>query len=420
MEKEIWKNVVGYEGLYEISSLGRVKRLSRVKKDSMGRKTLLKEKILKNGIAKQTGYPSVNLSNNGIAKTFCIHKLIADAFLPNPNNLPCVNHIDEDRSNSVLSNLERCTYAYNNSYGNARAKRRNSLRKYYERNSIPMKSLNKDVILSVTQYTLEGDIISFFKGGYPEIREKLGLGSSVLSCLCHKTNSAYGYVWRYDGDDFSYTKRRTNKGRKFPNVKHSHQKYVVKIDGNGNEIERYKSVSDAGKKNGFDRHYFSTTEDIDGIKTIKGMRFIVEKKENEYIPKGHKGARPDLKGKGAKAVCQYDKNAVFIREFSSIVDAAEFLGNKKYGPEITNCCKGNLKTARGFLWTYKGGKTPQPFIDCSRKVIDQYSLEGLFIARYKSINEAIEKIGRGVSTCIGNNLAGRSHSAYGYIWKYAN
>lgn len=419
MNKEIWKDIFGYENLYQISSEGRVKRLRRLSIDSLGRKRIYNEKILVNCICKATGYPYVNLSKNGKVTTWNIHTLVADAFIPNPNNLPCINHIDENRSNSVLSNLERCTYAYNNSYGTARERRRDSLRRYFEKNNIPMNFLKRDVCLSIVQYTLKGAIVAFFKGGYPEIRERLGYGESIYACVNHKNKSAYGYVWRYVGDDFSYKPRVKKLTEKIKNSIKSHQKYVIKIDKNGIEIERYKSISEAGEKNGFDRHLFSRVKCVDGVVTIKGMRFVVEQKENEYIPKGHKGARPDLLGKCAKPVCQYSKDGEFIREYKSVKEAAESIGFPKAAPEISSCCNGNLKSARGYIWVHKGGKEPKPFHNNAIRKIEQYSFDGELIATHKSILDAMKAVGGKTATCIGNNLRGRSHSAYGYIWKYA-
>lgn len=419
MEKEIWKDIVGYEGLYQISSNGRVKRLSRWVSDTLGRKRLFDEKILVNRISSATGYPCINLSKKGKVKTWNIHTLIADAFIPNPYNLPCINHIDEKRANSVLSNIERCTYAYNNSFGTARDKRRDALRKYFEKNNIPMKFLEKDVFLSVIQYTLYGEIVGFFKGGYPEIKEKLGFGASVSSCLCHKNKSAYGFVWRYIGDEFSYSPRKTNVTDKVKNSVKSHQKYVVLLDDNGNELKRYKSVSEAAKENKFDRHYFLRAKETDGVVCVNGLRFMVEKKENEYIPKGHKGPRPDLLGIGAKAVSQYTKEGVFIKEYSSIKEAAIAIGVPNCTSEITNCCGGKLKSARGFVWAYKGN-VPRIFINESIRAIEQYTIQGEYVATYNSIKEAAIAVGNGKTGSINNCLVGRSKSAFGFKWKYKN
>lgn len=292
------------------------------------------------------------------------------------------------------------------------------MKKHFEKNNLNMKSLKNDVFLSVIQYTLDGDVVEFYKGGYPEIKEKTGYGASVSSCLCHKNKSAYGYVWRYVGDDFSYTPRVKNITEKVRNSIKAHQKYVIKIDKDGKEIERYKSVSEAGRKNGFDRHSLSRVTPINGIIHVKGMRFIVEEKENEYIPTGHKGPRPDLKGNGAKPICQYNREGIFIQEFNSAAEAAELLGNKSCASDITNCCKGNLKTAKGYIWTYKGDKQPKPFKNNSIREIEQLSLDGDYIQTFNSIKEAAVVVGNGNPGTINNYLSGRSKSAFGYLWRY--
>ena len=418
MENEIWKSVVGYEGLYEISSLGRVKRLARVAVDSLGRKRPYKDKILVNRIGKQTGYPCVNLSKNGKVSTLNIHKLIADAFIPNPDNLPCINHKDENRANSVLSNLERCSYKYNMMYGTAPERRRKSQQEFYKNNSRKPSGLYGTSTV-VYQYTLDGELVNIFHGGATEVEEKLGFGADgVGGCCRHKNHSAYGFVWRYEGDEFSFD-RRYNKCKDFSNRKPlSHQKYVILVDNNGNELKRYKSVSEAGRDNGFDRHLLSRAPMVNGVVTVHGLRFIIEKKENEYIPKGHKGPRPDLKGKGAKPVIQYSKNGDFICEYPSVIDAAKTFG-KKNSSDITTCCKGKIKAAYGYIWRYKDEPTPKPFSSDVARKIDQYTIGGKYITTFNSIAEAIRTLGHGTPTCIGNNLAGRSHSAYGYVWKYA-
>ena len=315
MEEEIWKDVVGYEGHYQVSNLGRVKRLARESVDSMGRKMPYKEIILKAQISHQTRYPCVNLSKNREVRTKNIHTLIADAFIPNPDNLPCVNHIDENRSNSVLSNLERCTYAYNNAYGRACAKRKETMRRNSE---------GKHKI--IYQFDLSGNLIATYNGGIAQTEEKLGY--LIGSCLTGKSKTAHGYVFSYS-KVFSYEEDKPKR----------HQKYVKLINNSGDTIQVYKSVSEAAKAHGFDRHIFSieVKKHNDNTVLINGLKFIIEKKENEFIPTGHKGPRPDLIGIGAKPVCQYGKDGKFIKEYPSVKDAAISLGNRHYEGDISSC-----------------------------------------------------------------------------------
>ena len=104
---EIWKDIKGYEDKYKISNLGRVKSLK-------GKP--LKGKIL--SIYKDKfGYVCVRLSKDNIQRTYRVHRLVAYAFLPNPNNYPEVNHKDEDRTNNCVNNLEWCSVSYNRNYG---------------------------------------------------------------------------------------------------------------------------------------------------------------------------------------------------------------------------------------------------------------------------------------------------------------
>lgn len=109
---EIWKDIEGYEGLYQVSNMGNIKSL-RTNKNCY----LSNSKI----------YKRVLLSKNGKAKGYSVHRLVAQAFIPNPNNYPCVNHLDYNGSNNKASNLEWCTYAENNNYRNHHLKRYLSL-----------------------------------------------------------------------------------------------------------------------------------------------------------------------------------------------------------------------------------------------------------------------------------------------------
>ncbi len=112
---EIWKDIKGYEGLYQISNYGRVKSIPRTKKHSYNGIAHLKEKILKPIYI--NGYQRVSLCKNSKATYMFVHKLVANAFIKNPNNYPEINHIDENKANNIYNNLEWCTHSYNINYG---------------------------------------------------------------------------------------------------------------------------------------------------------------------------------------------------------------------------------------------------------------------------------------------------------------
>ena len=111
-ESEVWKDIVGYDGLYKVSNKGNV--YSVIRKDSRGVKhggIILKPRYSGNG------YLQVDLRNNGKRKTKYIHRLVTEAFIPNPESLPQINHIDEVKDNNNVENLEWCDSMYNNNYG---------------------------------------------------------------------------------------------------------------------------------------------------------------------------------------------------------------------------------------------------------------------------------------------------------------
>ena len=113
MNNEIWKDVIGYEGLYLVSNLGRVKS---IKRQVAGGVRNTPEKILKQHLQKE-GYFTVVLYKDGIPKRLSVHRLVAIAFCDNPHNFPVVNHKDENKSNNLATNLEWCTVIYNMNYG---------------------------------------------------------------------------------------------------------------------------------------------------------------------------------------------------------------------------------------------------------------------------------------------------------------
>ena len=133
--KEIWLNIEGYSN-YMISNYGRVK--------SLNYRRTGKEKILSLKKDKK-GYYYITLCKNGECKTFKVHRLVAKAFIPNPNNYPQVNHKDENPSNNCVENLEWCTNEYNLNYGKCQEKRIKSRQKTYRISTVTKKKISQSL-----------------------------------------------------------------------------------------------------------------------------------------------------------------------------------------------------------------------------------------------------------------------------------
>lgn len=128
MEIEIWKSVPNYEGIYEVSNFGKVRSVKRLIVDKNNRLINRKEIILKPS-TDEKGYKKIKLFAGGKAYTTHVHRLVALAFIPNPHNMPQVNHKDENKSNNRVENLEWCTARYNATYGTRLKRRRETFKR---------------------------------------------------------------------------------------------------------------------------------------------------------------------------------------------------------------------------------------------------------------------------------------------------
>ena len=183
MEKEIeiWKDVFGYEGLYEISNFGNIKSIERliIRTSKKGIETpqLIKESI-KKGSPDKDGYLKVCLWKKGVYKTTSIHRLVALNFIPNPKNKPQVNHIDENKRNNYINNLEWNTCIENIRHGTG-----------IERSK---KSSSKPVM----QYTIDGVFIK----EYVSVSDTKNFGfcfQGVHNCCIGKVKHYKKYVWKF-------------------------------------------------------------------------------------------------------------------------------------------------------------------------------------------------------------------------------
>ena len=186
---EIWKDIEGYEGLYQVSNKGRIKSLNRI--DSRGRK--VNEKILSSK-PNNKGYLRVHLYKNGKRKPFSVHRLVAIAFIPNPNNLLEVNHKDENKENNTVDNLEWCNRKYNTNYGsrNERASVSNKGKKHKKHKKYKKPKFKKQILCIETGeiFDTSQDVINIMFNGK-------GYSSHIRANICGQHKSAYRYHFKY-------------------------------------------------------------------------------------------------------------------------------------------------------------------------------------------------------------------------------
>lgn len=177
---EEWKPVIGYEEIYEVSNWGNVRSVDRQIKCKNSIRTYKGKQLSK--CLDNKGYYRVLLSVAQKHKSALVHRLVAEAFIPNPEKLPEVNHKDENPANNSVDNLEWCTKIYNLEYGTGRARSNAS------QHRIP-----------VIQYDLNGKLVK----EYPSLAEasrdavKKRDIKTIVNCCNGKFKQAYGYIWRY-------------------------------------------------------------------------------------------------------------------------------------------------------------------------------------------------------------------------------
>lgn len=169
MEKEVWKSIVGYEGLYEVSNKGNVR----------SSKSSNKNHFIK-GRKDRNGYIRVNLWNNGKRKTKTVHRLVIEAFIDNNLGFKMsVNHKNEIKEDNRLENLEYCSVSYNDNYGERNNKIRNSLSK------------------KVFQYSKDGVLIKEWKSTMQIERELHISNKNISACCTGRVKTSHGYIWKY-------------------------------------------------------------------------------------------------------------------------------------------------------------------------------------------------------------------------------
>lgn len=178
---EEFRPIKYYEGLYEISNYGRIKALPRYRWN--GKKYFYSKIIIMKPHIDNRGYLAILLRDeNSIRKKISVHRLVAEAFIPNPNNLPQINHKDENKVNPRVDNLEWCSAKYNTNYNNMTYKRANKLKK------------------SINQYDLDGNFIKKWSGIIDASKGCNINRCCINDCCKNRSKTAGGYIWKYSND----------------------------------------------------------------------------------------------------------------------------------------------------------------------------------------------------------------------------
>lgn len=199
MNIEEWKDIKGYEGLYQVSSLGQIRSLDILiniedSKKDRAYKSRKKGKILKPFLS-NNGYLRVCLCKDRKQTTKAVHRLVAETFLSNPRELPQVNHVDGNKSNNCVANLEWCTAQENikHSWDNGLSKVTKEMREH-------CKKYNK----KVNQYDKRGDFLKEWESATEAGRNLNIFQQSIVACLKGRTKTAGGYIWKYATPEQKY------------------------------------------------------------------------------------------------------------------------------------------------------------------------------------------------------------------------
>lgn len=370
---EIWKTVTVNED-YEVSNLGNIRSNKR------GKSRLLKP--FKRGNKKESdgkgAYLSVRLLRNGEGSDYAVHRLVAMAFIPNPNNLHMVNHKNGVRNDNRVENLEWCDNSYNiwhsyNVLGNTNGQEN-----------------------AVVQYTKEGVLVCEY-GSIAEAERKTGIDGRSIAGVCKRNPcrvSAGGYVWRYKGDEDT-------------DIEYSKTSPVVQISKYGEKINIFPSVRDAS---------ICVNISIGGISGVclkkqRGYnyaggylwRYIEDYDELEF------GYFID------KTFIQMTNNNIFVAEYKGTRDLVDNGGFELV--KVIMCCRGKRNSTCGFKWCIKEEK------DTTRrshreKTVVQLTKNFEYVAEHKSARHA-EKCTKAHATHIGDSCKSKAtRTAGGYRWMY--
>lgn len=384
LDGEVWKEIPHYEGFYEASNMGRIKSKERHVGNYYVRESIVMQYV-------KQRYFYVNLSKAGQHKTLRVHRLIALAFLPNPDNLPEVNHKDENTLNNRIENLEWCNKSYNLDYG-TRIERARDTRRCAKPKKIVHVNANSDVKCldneewrpvvgyeGLYEISNLGRVKSLHRRTPFIVRTKTNTHGRIIANLHHK-----GEVHSF-GVHVLIAKAFIPNPDNLPEVNHKDENPANNI------VENLEWCTHE-----YNMHYGT-----------------LYKRLSSTLQNNSSMSRP---------VVQYDLEGKFVRVWPSIREVKRSL-NEKGWKTICDVCKGKAHSAMGFQWRYvEGGKTPAEDIGpirrrCSTapKAVYQYTLEKLFVRKYESVTAASASVGipgTNISACIN----GKQKTAAGFLW----
>ena len=332
---EIWKDTE--YPFYQISNYGRLKRLSHVitpnSTNKHAHRKVIGERICKVTISRN--YYGFRVSVNGVLISVSIHRLVAKAFIPNPNNYEFVNHRNENKHDNRSVNLEWCTAKYNSNYASCQIRHANTVR-----------TNSRAKIINICQYNRKGELIHLYltRG---ELDDAGFQYKTVMRTCRGRQESASGYVWRFKNDSFSSV---TNN--KFINTL---DKEVLCCSKEGEIIKEYANIMEAASNLWPNENNLVLKQKRKSIsaccrRTNKRFRSFAGylwyfKEDKDKIEK--------FVDYRERKVSQYSKDGEFIASFDTIKDAAIALGDINKKSNIYICCSGRNKTAYGYIWKYK-------------------------------------------------------------------
>lgn len=339
----MWKKIKGYE-MYEVSTEGEVRRINS-------------KKVLKpfyRGSSKQKSrYLGVKLCKDGTEKTFAVHRLVAEAFIPNPLHLPQVNHKDGNKINNSVDNLEFCNNSYNiwHSYN-------------------VIHTSKPKISMSVLQYNKNGELIRKFDSINMASKE-LNIDSSSISSVCKgKRKTAGEQIWRYE-EECAGNIEKFADGR---------NKQVVKISKYGEAIEIYESAIKASK----DCNILSSSNIAGCCKKKRGFNYAggfmwryVDDYKNEFEPYINK-----------TFVCA-TISGIFVKEYNGTRELVDEGYDLK---KVLDCIEGKTDKSFGFIWGIKGEKEVCREQRRSKPII-QMDMNGNLVKEWDSTKDASQSFG---------------------------